>query len=99
MKRKYSWRCATMGESEVTSADSSVVLCAKAAEAALTSKMYCERGATATVTGLTAPLLYSSLMVTLEVVVELKFASGERYRYRHGHRWRFWRRIPLTRAA
>jgi hypothetical protein len=31
--------------------------------------------------------------------VELKFASGERYRYRHGHRWRFWRRIPLTRTA
>jgi hypothetical protein len=31
--------------------------------------------------------------------VELKFASGERYRYRRGHLWRFWRRIPVTRTA
>jgi hypothetical protein len=29
--------------------------------------------------------------------VRLSFASGERYRYRRGHRWRFWRRIPATR--
>jgi hypothetical protein len=26
--------------------------------------------------------------------LRLSFASGERYRYRHGHRWRFWRRVP-----
>jgi hypothetical protein len=31
--------------------------------------------------------------------VRLKFASGERYRYRHGHRWRFWRKIPATHKA
>ena len=31
--------------------------------------------------------------------VGLKFASGERYRYRHGHRWRFWRKIPAIRKA
>ncbi len=28
--------------------------------------------------------------------IDLKFASGERYRYRHGHRWRFWRRLPAA---
>jgi hypothetical protein len=26
--------------------------------------------------------------------LRLHFASGERYRYRHGHRWRFWRKVP-----
>jgi len=26
--------------------------------------------------------------------LRLSFASGERYRYRHGHRWRFWRKVP-----
>lgn len=31
--------------------------------------------------------------------VGLKFASGERYRYRHGHRWRFWRKIPAVHKA
>jgi hypothetical protein len=25
--------------------------------------------------------------------IGLMFASGERYRYRHSHRWRFWRRV------
>jgi hypothetical protein len=31
--------------------------------------------------------------------VRLNFASGERYRYRHGHRWRFWRKFPLAHTA
>jgi hypothetical protein len=31
--------------------------------------------------------------------VDLKFTSGERYRYRHGHRWRFWRKVPVARTA
>jgi len=31
--------------------------------------------------------------------VDLKFASGERVRYRRGHRWRFWRRLPAAAAA
>jgi hypothetical protein len=31
--------------------------------------------------------------------VRLNFASGERYRYRHGHRWRFWRKVPLAHKA
>jgi len=26
--------------------------------------------------------------------LSLSFASGERYRYRHAHRWRFWRKVP-----
>ena len=26
--------------------------------------------------------------------LRLSFASGERYRYRHAHRWRFWRKVP-----
>ena len=28
--------------------------------------------------------------------VELRFADGERRRYRHRHRWRFWRRVPAA---
>jgi hypothetical protein len=31
--------------------------------------------------------------------VRLNFACGERYRYRHGHRWRFWRKIPAAPKA
>jgi hypothetical protein len=31
--------------------------------------------------------------------VRLNFASGERYCYRHGHRWRFWRKIPSAPKA
>ena len=31
--------------------------------------------------------------------LRLRFASGERYRYRHGHRWRFWRKIPAKPKA
>jgi hypothetical protein len=31
--------------------------------------------------------------------VRLTFASGERYCYRHGHRWRFWRKIPSAPRA
>jgi hypothetical protein len=29
----------------------------------------------------------------------LSFASGERYRYRHGHRWRFWRKVAAKPQA
>jgi hypothetical protein len=34
--------------------------------------------------------------LTQRVIHELRlsFASGERYRYRHAHRWRFWRKVP-----
>jgi len=31
--------------------------------------------------------------------LRLSFASGERYRYRHGHRWRFWRKVQAKRKA
>jgi hypothetical protein len=31
--------------------------------------------------------------------VRLTFASGERFRYRHGHRWRFWRKVPAAYKA
>jgi hypothetical protein len=31
--------------------------------------------------------------------LRLSFASGERYRYRHAHRWRFWRRVPAKTQA
>lgn len=31
--------------------------------------------------------------------LQLKFASGERFRYRRGHRWRFWRKIPAKLKA
>lgn len=31
--------------------------------------------------------------------VGLSFASGERYRYRHAHRWRFWRKAPAKPKA
>jgi len=31
--------------------------------------------------------------------LRLSFASGERYRYRHGHRWRFWRKVPAKPQA
>jgi len=50
-------------------------------------------------TGAWAESVQKALAELSVAQVELKFASGERYRYRHGHRWRFWRRIPLTRAA
>jgi len=50
-------------------------------------------------TGAWAESVQKALAERRVAQVDLKFASGERYRYRHGHRWRFWRRIPLTRAA
>jgi len=31
--------------------------------------------------------------------VRLNFASGERYCYRHRHRWRFWRKVPASSKA
>lgn len=31
--------------------------------------------------------------------LQLKFASGERFRYRRGHRWRFWRKVPAKPRA
>jgi len=31
--------------------------------------------------------------------LRLSFASGERYRYRHAHRWRFWRKVPAQAQA
>lgn len=39
--------------------------------------------------------------LTQRVIGELRlsFASGERYRYRHGHRWRFWRKVPAKAKA
>ncbi len=39
--------------------------------------------------------------LTQRVVRELRlsFASGERYRYRHAHRWRFWRKVPAKAKA
>ena len=39
--------------------------------------------------------------MTQRVIGELRlsFASGERYRYRHGHRWRFWRKVPAKAKA
>jgi len=45
--------------------------------------------------GPTAKLLADRALSTLH----LHFASGERYHYRHGHRWRFWRRLPKSVAA
>src|SRR2546421_12727940 len=75
LKRKYSWRCTTMGAPDVISADNSVVLCGNAAEAALTSNMYCDCGPTATVVGLTARLLYSGLTFTVAGTVGSMLAS------------------------
>src|SRR5260370_42210742 len=60
---------------DVTCGDTCVVLCANPAEAALTSKNSCDCGGTATVAGLTAPLLYSKLIVALAVTFGSKFAS------------------------
>ncbi|HET7063629.1 MAG TPA: phosphoglycerate mutase [Rudaea sp.] len=39
--------------------------------------------------------------LTQRVIRELRlsFASGERYLYRHGHRWRFWRKLPAKPQA
>jgi hypothetical protein len=39
--------------------------------------------------------------LTKRVIHELRlsFASGERYRYRHVHRWRFWRKLPAKPQA
>jgi len=31
--------------------------------------------------------------------LRLNFASGERYRYRHAHRWRFWRKVQAQAQA
>ena len=31
--------------------------------------------------------------------LHLRFASGECYRYRRGHRWRFWRKVPAAPKA
>jgi hypothetical protein len=31
--------------------------------------------------------------------VELRFAGGERFQYRHANRWRFWRRVRTPRKA
>lgn len=50
-------------------------------------------------TGSWAESIQTALADRIVAQVELKFASGERYRYRYGHRWRFWRKIPQTRAA
>ena len=59
--------------SQVIVAD--VVAWVNAAEILLTSKKYWDCGATVTVVGLVAPLLYSRLTVTLAGVAESKFVS------------------------
>jgi hypothetical protein len=42
------------------------------------------------------PLQPIQQALTERVIRELRlhFASGERYRYLHRHRWRFWRKVP-----
>jgi len=40
------------------------------------------------------PAIQQALAQRVIHELRLSFASGERYRYRHAHRWRFWRKAP-----
>jgi len=40
------------------------------------------------------PAIQQALAQRVIHELRLSFASGERYRYRHAHRWRFWRKVP-----